>query len=226
MSETERETVRKLLLKLPSTAKRWQEAAKMGLTSWFIATLLFIFAWDFIVWLINKTIHKKVSWIWVVVSVSLGLAIYFIIESIRWVKKWPDNRKEYQADIETGQVVEESYVFNAAKRFQEQEHGGLIYFLRTTDNKVFALFDHESQNLGVENKNPLNSKFQPTTELLIVRAPKSELVISRQFSGTPLDAGEINDLLVGPKSWPEDEEYCKIPWDELEMRLTKKSKKK
>jgi len=225
MSETEREAVRQLLGRLPSTAKRWLEAAKMAVEGWFITTLLLVFAWDFIVWLASKTIHVKVGWVWVVALGSLGCALYAIISSIRWVKKWPDRRKVYQADLEGGQVIEESYEFTAAKCFQEQEHGGLIYFLRTTNDKVFVLWDYESQDLGVQNESPLNSKFKPTTGLRIIRAPQSEIIIAKKFSGTILDAGEPNDMTVGPDSWPEDEAYCKIPWDDLEKRLNRKNKK-
>ena len=40
-------------------------------------------------------------------------------------------------------VHEERYVFSEAKRFQEPEHGGLIYFLRSNENEV----DRQSSDL-------------------------------------------------------------------------------
>jgi hypothetical protein len=173
----------------------------------------------------KQNIHVKFGWVWVVALGSLCCALYAIFSSIRRVKKRPDRRKVYQADLEGGQVIEESYEFTAAKRFQEQEHGGLIYFLRTKDDKVFVLWDYESQDLGVQNENPQNSKFRQMTGLLIVRAPQSKFVIGKKFSGTILDAGEPYDMTVGSDSWPEDEAYCKILWDDLEMRQNRKNKK-
>lgn len=230
MSETERESVRENLKRAPNTYTRWKRGAENALVLWAVTTLMFVFAWKFIAWLAHKTFQVEIGWhtagaIWIVVLGTLGCALYSIISSVRWVKKWPDARKDYQADLEGGQVIEETYKFTAAKRFQEPEHGGLFYFLRTTDDKVFVLLDYESQNLGVQDENPLNSKFQPKTELLIIRAPKSDIVIDRRMSGDVLDAGEPHALSVGPKSWPEDEAYCKIPWEELEKRLSRKSKK-
>ncbi len=197
---------------------------------WVVTAVLFFFAWTIIAWLAHTAFQIEIgknspAAKWVLAMGVLGSALIAIISSIRWVKKWPDARKDYQADLEDGQVIEESYEFTAAKRFEEPEHGGLFYFLRTIDDKVFVLFDYESQNLGAQGENPLNSKFQPKTELLIIRAPKSGIVIDRRISGDVLNAGELHVLSVDPKSWPEDEAYCKIPWDELEKRLSRKSRK-
>jgi hypothetical protein len=123
------------------------------------------------------------------------------------------------ADISGAQVAEEHYVLTAAKRFQEPEHGGLIYFLRTAEDKVLTLYDHESQDLGVQGGEPLKSSFRPKTELVMVRAPQTALVIDKAFSGEVLEAGDPIVLVVPPNEWPETESYCDIPWTELEARL-------
>jgi len=146
------------------------------------------------------------------------------VSSARWVKHWRD-REDYRADLQGGQVVEESYEFTAAKRFQEPEHGGLMYFLRTTDDKVFVLFDYESQDFGAQGEDPLKSKFQPCTELLVARTPKTGVVLNQRFSGALLDAGDPYELSIPPQSWPESETYCKFRWDELEKCLTRKGRK-
>ena len=229
MSEVERETIRQRLKSIPGTAARWRRGAENVLVTWAVLLLLFILGWQIIAWLVRKTVSVEIGWhaaetIWTVASATLGCALYAIISSVRWVKKWPDPRKDYQADLECGQVIEEFYQFTAAKLFQEPEHGGLIYFLRTINDKVFVLYDYESQNLGAEGDEPLNSKFQARAELLVVRAPKSGEVIDRQGSGTALEAGEPHELKVGPRAWPEDETYSKIPWEELEKRLGRKAK--
>jgi hypothetical protein len=66
----------------------------------------------------------------------------------------------------------------------------------------------------------LKSDFDPRSELLIVRAPKTGFVISKQFPGASLDVGDPHELVIEPKLWPETEAYCDIPWDELERRLS------
>ena len=230
MSEAERETIRQRMKSIPGTATRWRRGAENALVTWAVLPLLFVLGWQIIAWLARKTVRVEIGWhttgtIWVVAAATLGCALYAIISSIRWVKKWPDPRKDYQADLDSGQVIEEIYQFTAAKRFQEPEHGGVIYFLRTTNDEVFVLYDYESQNLGAEGDEPLNSKFQARAELLLVRAPKSGEVIDKQISGAALEVAEPLEIKVGSRAWPEDETYYKIPWDELEKRLGRKNKK-
>lgn len=230
MSEEERKLLIQRIKAAPNVITRWKRAAGEALVTWVVVAVLFVFAWTLIAWLAQKAIHKEIgpnspAAKWILAIGVLGSGIYAIFSSVRWLQKWPDPRKAYQADLESGQVIEESYEFVAAKRFQEQEHGGLIYFLRTTNDKVFALWDYERQDLGVQNENPQDSKFKPMSNLLIVRAPQSEFVINKKFSGTILEAGEPYDMTIGPDSWPEDEAYCRIKWDDLEKRLNRKDRK-
>jgi hypothetical protein len=110
-------------------------------------------------------------------------------------------------------------VFKEAKRFQEPEHGGLIYFLRSTENEVFTVYDHESQTLGVDDKDPLLSSYRPQADLLVVRAPGSGFVLKSQSSGAELSVGPPLELTVKPAEWPEAECLCPIPWEQLEQRL-------
>lgn len=133
--------------------------------------------------------------------------IYAVISSARWIRGWHDYRPLLRADISNHKVEEEHYVFTEAKRFQEPEHGGLIYFLRTSEDKVFTLFDHESQDLGVQNGDPLKSSFVPRQNLVITRAPETRFVISKVFAGPPLEIGEPAELTSAPKHWPETETY-------------------
>ncbi|MGR8935849.1 MAG: hypothetical protein ACU837_15925 [Gammaproteobacteria bacterium] len=109
---------------------------------------------------------------------------------------------------------------SAAKLFQEPEHDGLIYFLHTSGGQVLVLYDDESQDLGAGGENPFGSAFKPAADFSIVRAPNVGVVISKQFSGTPLNAGEPFELTVDPEQWPEPDAYCDIPWDELEIRFS------
>jgi len=230
MSQQERDFLDEALKSKPSSLSRWMRGVQNAVVLWAITMMLFVFAWKFLAWLVRIAISVEFGWssnvaLWIVIAGALGCASYAIVSSVRWVKKWPDSRAALQADLQGGKVIEESYEFTGARRFQEREHGGLIYFLRTTDEKVFVLYDYESQNLGVQNENPLKSGFCPTTKLLLVRAPKSDLVISREYSGAKLDVGEPQALSIPPQSWPEDETFCKFGWNELEVRLTKTSRR-
>lgn len=125
--------------------------------------------------------------------------------------------------LDAGQVQEERYAFTAAKRFQEPEHGGLIYFLRTVEGKVLTMFDAESQDLAMSEQDPLTSSFRSMSELVMVRSPNTGFVIGQTFSGDPLELGPPLEIEADPKDWPESETYCDMPWADLASRLGQKS---
>ena len=121
-------------------------------------------------------------------------------------------------------VLEERYRFVDAKRFQEPEHGGLIYFLRTSDDRVFVLYDYDSQDLGVQGLDPFSSSFRPKRELAIVRTPDSDMVISTEFFGEEFTISETSELRVPPEQWPESETYYDAQWSDLDGALAQSGK--
>ena len=158
------------------------------------------------------------------VAVLLRIAIFLLacaiyIYSVRRLKSRKNSQSQLLLDIASSRVDEERYVFTETKRFQEDEHGGLMYFLHTDDDKVLVLYDGESQDLGVQNEDPLKSSFKPCRELVMVRAPVTRFVISATFSGATLEASDPIPLTIAPAQWPESEELCDIPWHELESKL-------
>lgn len=187
--------------------------------------LIVVLGWLLVAWLARAIFQHEIGWnspvaIGVIAFGAPACAVFAVVSSIRWISGWRDTRPLLLADLDAGRVVEEIYQFTAAKRFQEPEHGGLIYFLKTTGDKVLTLYDYESSNLGARGEDPFGSDFEPRTNLLMVRAPKTGYVISQRISGAPLDAGAPLELATAPQLWPESETYCDIPWDELEKRLS------
>lgn len=222
-TEAEQTFLRETLAKAPTAARRWKQGVENALVMWAASLLATVVIWLGFAWLARKlsdadfgTRGPAAIWIWGVAI--LLTAVFAVVSSVRWISGWKDYRPELQADIDAALVAEEHYVFIEAKRFQEQEHGGFIYFLRTVDNKVFTLFDHESQDLALQGDDPLKSRFVPKSALVMVKAPRADWVISKNFSGEVLEAGETMDLDLDPKEWPESESYCNIPWAELEAR--------
>lgn len=224
MTESEREFLAGVLSRAPTSVARWLRGGANALALWAASLLLFALAWMLVAWALRATVHVDLGWDSpaagrIAATGAVACALLASVSAARWLKGWSDPRPQLRADLEGGQVAEESYRFTQARRFQEPEHGGLIYFLRTADDEVLALYDHESADLGAGEGNPLDSQFRPCAELLMVRAPTTGLVIERRFSGDVLDAGHPLELAVPPSSWPESEAYCAIPWDQLEGRL-------
>ena len=223
-TEAEQTFLRETYAKAPTTARRRKLGIENALVMWASSLLVIVVIWLGMAWLARKLFDADVGlrssaavWIWGVAILLTG--IFAAISSVRWVLDWKDHRPLLQADIDAARVAEEHYVFTAAKRFQESEYGGFIYFLRTADEKVFTLFDHESQDLGAQGSDPLKSSFFPRSSLIMVKAPRSDWVISKNFSGEMLEAGDPIELVLSPKEWPESERYCDIPWVELEAKL-------
>ena len=123
------------------------------------------------------------------------------------------------SEIEAGQVLEEHHRFIEARRFQEPEHGGLMYFLRTSDDRVLVLYDSESQDLGVQGLDPFSSSFLPKRELTIVRTPESDIVISTDFVGEGFAFSETTELGASPDKWPESGKFYDVSWADLDRAL-------
>lgn len=183
-----------------------------------------------VVWLVVTLIAKavadlRVGWhspaaVWILGTTVPIIAVYSAVYNWRWFKRAPDPRAAISKDLRGGAVVEERYHFTAAKCFQEPEHGGLLYFLLDDSTRPYVVFDHESQDLGVRGESPQSSTLVPRSELLVVRAPNTRIVLRQEFSGHPLDAGAPVELTIRPEKWPEPDEYCSLKWSELERRLS------
>lgn len=224
MSPDERVFLENCLKRAPGMARRWVSGFGYALVTWAISLLGLALGWKLLAWLTRLASGFDFGpgspfAVWFVIAVAPTCAVLAAVHSIRWVMRWPDPRLRLRADLAGGEVLEERYQFMAVKRFQEQEHGGIIYFFRTDDDKVFVRFDHESQDLGAQDKNPLSSSFEPRSHLLLIRAPQTRYIIHQQVSGALLDAGSPLELTEAPKNWPEQEEYCDTSWSELETRL-------
>jgi len=213
---------RKQLESIPESI--WQilrEEVALYFGPWVGVVLAFIFLWGLLSWIGRVLLDTKFGmdsnwaptiWTWGIAFCTCWLAYYLIREIYT-------KRNSYQsiaADLQANKVSVYQLELIDVKRFQEPEHGGLIYFLLTDEHKVFVLFDYESQDLGVDRLNPLNSAFQPCSRLTIVKAPVSEITLSQQFSSSPLELSPPGELKVKPDLWPAFNEYCEIPWAELE----------
>lgn len=191
---------------------------------WGWGSLLSGLFWLFVAWLVRITTGIDFGWNsdaapWIKSLGVIAWTTYFAFILVDMFRFERARRSSTHLDLEKNRVIEEHYEFSAAMRMQEQEHGGLIYFLHLIDGTVLVLFDYESQDLGAGGEDPMTSSFAPRTRLKMVRAPESETLIETTFSGDVLDAGEPLVLTASPGKWPEFEKVCDIPWQELEARL-------
>ena len=223
MSEDERAFLQKLLRDAPL---RWKSGLGNAIVLWATSLLIVVLGWSAVAWLGRVAFELDLGWRtsagqWVLVAGAAACAGYAIYSTIRWLRSSRDYRLLARLDLADGTVFEERLTFVDVRPFQEPEHGGLIYFLRATDDRVFVVYDHESQDLGVEGKDPLSSPLRPRSELLIVRAPNTRLVITKTFAGHELAMAPIRELAAPPREWPETDEFCSVPWSDLEGRYAR-----
>ncbi len=144
-------------------------------------------------------------------------AIYAIAATASWTRRQRAVLRALRADLANGKVVEESHRFDGVRLFRDLERGDSMYFLRTAEGRVFTVRDFESGTVA-PHAPPVNAS-QPRSELCLVRAPLSEIVIGKSFSGAELDAGAPLTMRLPSKDQPAPDTWCDIPWTELEQCL-------
>ena len=213
-----------LFSKLPTGRRRTKEAIENFFVMLAVLTLLGVLIWAGIGWLAQKIADIGIGWsseyaISIVISVVVVAAIYSAYSTTRWMKSWPDSRQDVRDDLEAGLVSEEQLTILEAKVLQEPEHGGLIYFLRSDDDRVLVLYDRESLDLAMADEDPMGSSFEPQRNVTIIKAPHSGFTIKTSFSGENIDIHGPTEMTASPDKWPDDEEYSPIPWAQIERQL-------
>ncbi len=215
-----------LLSKLPTGSRRTKEAIENFFVMLAALTLLGVVIWAGIGWPSQKVAGIEIGWsseyaILIAISVVVVAAIYSAYSTTRWMKSWPDSRQPVRDDLEAGLVSEEQLTVLEAKVLQEPEHGGLIYFLRSDDDRVLVLYDRESLDLAMADEDPMGSSFEPQSKVTVIRAPQSGFTIETSFGGENIDIHGPTEITASPDKWPEDEEYSPIPWAQIEQQLCK-----
>jgi hypothetical protein len=228
MSSAERDFLAGILSASANRLRRWKQAAGNAVVLFAASLLAFVVVWAAVAWLFRRTIGPDYGWessaaIWVAMAGAALCAVFAVTSTVRWVKSWPDHRAELRTDLSRGIVVDEFYRLVEVKRFQEPEHGGLIYFLRNEDDRVLVLYDSESASLGAAGEDPLGSPFRPSSELTMVRAPATRFVLDTRFAGSAMTLSAPIELAVQLKEWPDQDEFCAISWDNLETHFGPKS---
>lgn len=222
MTADERGSLQDLLCRAPPP---WKLAAEDIGVVWTYSMILVALGWGLTGWLAGRFFDANIGWkspfaLWIVALSVVCTLCYAISWTLRSIKSASARRQRLHADLAAGVVWEEQLTFVAAMCFQEPEHDGLIYFLRTADDRVFAKFDYESQDLGAGGEDAFSSSFRPKSQLRLVRLPTSRHPLSATFHGEILPMDRVLELTVPVEQWPEDEEFTDVPWTELERRFS------
>jgi hypothetical protein len=224
MSADERAQLAGMLANRGRGPSRSQLAALNAVLMWVLLMSAFAFAWALLAWVARRFAGLDVGlqgpaspWVWA--AGGFVCAAFAANSSRRWFRSRPDERAQLAGDLERGVIIAETFTLTAVKRFQEPEHGGLMYFFRTDDDSVLVFFDEESQDLGAGNGDPLQSSFRPRSKVTIARAPVTRFALATAFHGPELEPGAVLDLTAPPREWPDSAELCPVRWDDLERHF-------
>ena len=229
ITDSERSALERILRAVPNRFGRFKTWLTNTFLLWAVLLLATIIAWLIVAAAAKGIAGVSIGWkstcrFEIVAWCALVSAALSAVYNYGWITGLKDRSPEIQADLSAGVVNEEYFSFTAVKRVQEPEHGGLIYFLKTSSGQAYVLYDRESQTLGAGGADPLHSSFAPKEHLLSVRTPNSRIVLSSEFSGVHLRLFAPTDLLLDPSSWPEQDEYCSVPWEQLEEHFGKNAR--
>lgn len=124
--------------------------------------------------------------------------------------------------LHVGVAEVETYALTACKRYQEPEHGGLIYLALADDEQVLCLYDRESQDLGVQDQDPLSSSFRVRRDLQIVRVPAMGWPLEVRMTGEELPVDSPRQLNLRPQNWPEADRVLALACDRLDEVMARK----
>ena len=186
-------------------------------------TFALALAWLVVAWLVELMLGVDYGWrsphaTAIFTSIAAIAAGFAAVITYRVGGSLRTARNRLERDIEDGTVVEESLQFVEARALQETEHGGLIYFFRTSDQRVYVIYDEESQDLGVSGKEPLDSSFEPRTKLSVVRTTRSREILDEKFTGDKLAIVGPVSITARPALWPESHEFLDIDWTQIDAR--------
>jgi hypothetical protein len=192
--------------------------------------LVLVLIWIFINWLLGFIITFDFGWnsqyrnyiLWPIVGLSYS---WLFFEVAKTCGPNSQTKQALKKDLEVKVLKVSEYPIYEVKFFEEPEHGGFIYFVRTSGDKVLALFDSESQDLSIDDQDPKDSSYKIRNVLKISKAPNSNIIVGEQFSGEPVQIPELEVFTANTKIWPKHADFVKCKWENISAKYVAKSTK-
>ena len=215
----ERTKVEEWLAGSQSGQRRAKEFLENAVVHWAVVMLISLAVLGAASW-----VSRRIGWesgglllsVPVIGVVGLVVTVFSWRSSSTWLKGWKDFRPLLREALHVGVAEVETYTLTACKRYQEPEHGGLIYLARADDHQVLCLYDKESQDLGVQDQDPLSSSFRIRRDLQIVRVPAVGWPLEVRMTGDELPVESPKPLNLRPQDWPEADRTLALAWDRLD----------
>lgn len=189
-------------------------AASLILVGPLVFLLVLLTEWAFNMRLVSDTGGAIAAIGWVLLWTLRG---FWQVASIR--RRHTGAFVALDEDVEGNEVTEESWRFIEAIGFQEAETLPVLYAMRADDGSVVML-DEDSLNPAIRRDMRQNGSLAPA-DAVLVRAPRSHLLISENYSGPCVPLNTIHRLTVPHNKRPAHGSVLPIGWSEVVRELAK-----
>ena len=153
---------------------------------------------------------------------TLCLVAGFVLAFATILRRGPSRAEGelLRRDIESGEVDELVLDIAEAKAFREPEHGGLMYFLRLGDGRVF--FDSRGgiADAGWDRQPEIIPEADiPRQSLHLLYGPFRGRLLGSRFSGPAVHPVSVSIMKASPDYWPAPGTFRKTAWSEIEKHF-------
>lgn len=145
----------------------------------------------------------------------LTTALIAIASTYLWLKKLENLYPLILQDLQSLNIIDESYIIQDVCRFQEPQHGGYIYFLKVSEQAVFVIYDYQSQSVDQNINKLTESPFLVLNKLMISSAALSGYCLKYTLSGHIVAISATYPLTLPPENWPLSETWSSTSWSKL-----------
>lgn len=164
--------------------------------------------------------HAMTPFVAIPVALAAGLLVFLKIRAgfTRAVVAQERQIGALRADLTRGVVLEESFTLSEVKRYKDPEHGVKFYALHLTDGRIRALVDAAGTGLAeARSARALGPRLAANATMTTYPA-SGECRYS--FAGAPLKLPKFRELTAAPETWPAEDSWLDISWDQLDQRLS------
>jgi hypothetical protein len=146
--------------------------------------------------------------------------VLYKLSSMRDKKRVTNINSKINLDLKNNIVQEENFNITDILCFEEIEHGGLAYFLKTDENKVLFIMDYTSPCDEERTLEQKQKDFFPAKQFKLVKAPMSEVILSVTFSGERFVTSDIYSF-GDIDQIPEHGTYVNCDWEDIIQKRKK-----
>ena len=221
MTEEELQTLLRYSPTFKSRLSRLWEAGDDLILGTGSLSLVIAAVWFLLAWVVRLSTDLDIGWgsqhretALIVITIGSFVTFAFILSGGGALSGV--DQQAVSQDLEGRLATVSEYKITEVAALEEPEHGAYFFFLRTSDDRVYATFDFGSKEVAIAGANSSQSQFVPKSRLLLSRAKKSGVLVGEEFRGEALAFEVVGLMTSETEHWPQTGEFLDIPWMKIE----------